>query len=73
MSQFVTIWHDVNIGSYFIRHNVAEIEVKKLMAALARQQGAEEKEASSHLFQKLSILLQRGNATLFLNRTPHNM
>ena len=31
-------------------HKVAEIEVKKLSAALARQQGAEEKEAPSHLF-----------------------
>jgi hypothetical protein len=51
-------------------HKVAEQEIKKLTAALARQQGAEEKETSSHLFQKLSILLQRGNAALFLNRTP---
>ena len=37
-------------------HKVAEQEIKKLSAALARQQGAEEKETSSHLFQKLSIL-----------------
>ena len=51
-------------------HEVAEREVKKLSAALARQQGTEEKEASTHLFQKLSILLHRGNASLFLNRTP---
>ena len=54
-------------------HKVAEIEVRKLSAALARQQGAEEKEAPLHLFQKLSILLQHGNATLFLSHTSDNM
>ena len=50
-------------------HQVAVGEVKKLGAALARQQGDEEKEAS-RLFQKLSMLLQKGNSALFLNRTP---
>ena len=38
-------------------HKVVAREVKKLSAALARQQGAEEKEASTCFFQKLSILL----------------
>ena len=33
----------------------------------------QKKEASSHLFQKPSIILQHGNATLFLNCTPDNM
>lgn len=51
-------------------HQVAVGEVKKLGAALARQQGDEEKEASRRLFQKLSMLLQKGNSALFLNRTP---
>ena len=51
-------------------HQVAVMEVKKLGAALARQQGDEEKEASRRLFQKLSMLLQKGNSALFLNRTP---
>ena len=45
-------------------------EIRKLAAALARQTGQEEKEAKSHLFQKLSILLVRGNGALFVNRIP---
>ena len=53
-------------------HKVAVQEVKKLAGALARQQGEEEKEAARRLFQKLSMLLQRGNSALFLNRTPDN-
>ena len=36
--------------------------IKKLAGALARQQGEEEKESSRRLFQKLSMLLQRGNS-----------
>ena len=51
-------------------HQIAVGEVKKLAAALARQQGDEELEAARRLFQKLSMLLQRGNSELFLNRTP---
>ena len=48
-------------------------EIRKLAAALARRSGKEEKEARSHLFQKLSILLVRGNAALFVNRIPDNV
>ena len=35
-------WHEVAVG-----------EIKKLAAALSRQTGQEEKEAKSHLFQKM--------------------
>jgi hypothetical protein len=55
-------WHELAVG-----------EIRKLAAALARQSGQEEKEARSHLFQKLSILLVRGNAALFVNRIPDNV
>jgi hypothetical protein len=51
-------------------HQVAVQEIKKVAGALARQQGDEEKDASRRLFQKLAMLLQRGNSALFLNRTP---
>ena len=51
-------------------HERAVQEIKKLGAALARQTGQEESEAVRHLFQRLSVLLVRGNAALFLNRTP---
>ena len=34
--------------------------------------GREEAECVRHLFQRLSILLVKGNAALFLNRQPHH-
>ena len=50
-------------------HRVAEAEVRKLGSALGRHTGQEEGEATSQLFQRLSILLMKGNSALFLNRT----
>ena len=47
------------------RHKVAVKEVRKLGVALGRHTGQEEGEAVSHLFQRLSILLVKGNAALF--------
>ena len=51
-------------------HSVAEHEVKKLGAALARNTGQEEGEAVRHLWCRLGILLQRGNAAILGNRVP---
>jgi hypothetical protein len=51
-------------------HKVALAEVQKLAAALARHTGQEEAEACRHLFSRLSILLQRGNAAIIANRIP---
>ena len=48
-------------------HSVAEREVKKLGAALARHTGQEEGEAISHLCGRLGVLLQRGNAAILGN------
>ncbi len=48
-------------------HAGAEREVKKLGAALARHTGQEEGEAISHLWSRMGILLQRGNAAILLN------
>ena len=45
-------------------HSVAEREVRKLGAALARHTGQEEGEAISHLWGRLGVLLQRGNAAI---------
>jgi hypothetical protein len=39
-------------------------------AALARHTGEEESEKIRHLYQRLAILLVKGNAALFLNRLP---
>ena len=51
-------------------HEQATIQVKKLASALARHTGQEESEAVRHLYQRLAILLVKGNAALFLNRVP---
>jgi hypothetical protein len=51
-------------------HVVAVAEVRKLAAALARHTGQEEAEACRHLFSRLSIVLQRGNAAILANRIP---
>ena len=51
-------------------HETAEREVKKLGSALARHTGQLEGEAISHLWGRLGILLQRGNAAILGNRVP---
>ena len=49
-------------------HSAADRQVKKLGAALAQHNGQPEDEASRHIFQRLSILLQKGNASMIMNR-----
>ena len=51
-------------------HKVAVQQVKKLGTVLARQRGEDEQVEVRHLFQRLSLLLVRGNATLLVNRVP---
>ena len=51
-------------------HQVGEAELRKLGAALARQTGQEDSMATSHLFQKLSVLLVKGNSAMINNRQP---
>ena len=51
-------------------HEVATREVVKLGRALARHTGEEEGEAVRHLWGRLGILLQRGNAAILGNRVP---
>ena len=51
-------------------HTTAEKQVKKLGSCLARHTGQEEEEAISHLWGRLGILLQRGNAAILANRVP---
>ena len=54
-------------------HSRAVSETKKLGQALARSTGQSDSEAVSHLFQRLSVFLIRGNAILMINRVPHNV
>ena len=51
-------------------HTAAEAEVKKLGVVLARQTGQEEGEVLRHLWGRLGLLLQRGNAAILGNRLP---
>ena len=48
----------------------AVLQLKKLGSALARHTGEEESEKIRHLYQRMAILLVKGNAALFLNRLP---
>ena len=49
-------------------HSAAVRQVRKLGAALARHNGQPEEEASRHLFQRLSITIQKGNSSMITNR-----
>ena len=51
-------------------HDLAVEQIKKIATAQARQTGDEEAVAIAHLFQRLAVLLQKGNAALLLNRIP---
>ena len=51
-------------------HGVAEEQVQKLGRALARQSGEDEDQTVKHLYQKLSLLLMKGNSALLINRVP---
>ena len=45
-------------------------QIKKLAKALSRQTGQEESVAVSHIWQRLSVHLMKGNTALLLNRFP---
>jgi hypothetical protein len=51
-------------------HPDAATQICRIARSMARQSGAPESVAIKHFFQKLGVLLQRGNAALFLSRRP---
>ena len=51
-------------------HEESEKVIIKLARQLSTQSGQRYEETSRHLFQRLSILLTRGNAALITNRIP---
>ena len=53
-------------------HNESEAVITKLAAQLARQTGGETAETKRHLFQRLVVLLVRGNAALITTRAPQD-
>ena len=51
-------------------HRVALEQLHKLSSALARHTGQEESDMFDHLVKRVSILLQKGLASMLLNRNP---
>ena len=51
-------------------HKTAEVQVKRIAQALARQTGREESECVSKATSRLSLLLMKGNAAILTNRIP---
>ena len=51
-------------------HNTAAEHIKRLGKALGRNTGQDEGDTTRHLFQRLSVLLVRGNVSLLINRIP---
>ena len=51
-------------------HEAAVNQIRKIGSSLARHTGQEDLTTISRLFQRLSVLLAKGNAALLLNRTP---
>ena len=50
----------------------AVLQLKKLGSALARHTGEEESEKIRHLYQRMAILLVKGNAAFALEQTPQS-
>ena len=51
-------------------HSQAVEHITRLAWQLARHTGREDNEVIRHLFQRLGILLMKGNSALILSRTP---
>ena len=51
-------------------HKMMVEQVEKLGSTLMRHRGEDEQLETQHLFQRLSLLLMRGNAALLVNRVP---
>ena len=51
-------------------HKVMVEQVEKLGSTLVRHRGEDEQLETRHLFQRLSLLLVRGNAALLVIRAP---
>ena len=54
-------------------HSTAVGQVKKLGTALARKKGCDDREPTSQLFSRLSVILMRGNALMLSSRIPDVM
>ena len=64
---FGTLYFSITLGGW---HAKAVLQIKRLARAQARTTGKDEDEAIRHLFQRLAVLLVKGNAALLVNRIP---
>ena len=48
------------------------VQVKRMGSALARNRGEDNSDVIRHLTQKVAVVLVRMNASMLLNRAPHN-
>ena len=53
-------------------HETGEEQIKKIGVALARHLGQDEADTVRHLFQRLAVLLVKGNVALLINRIPNH-
>ena len=51
-------------------HEATELQVKRVASAQARHTGEELSDATRHLYQKMAVLLVKGNSALLNNRIP---
>ena len=51
-------------------HKTTILDLKKIVRAQARAKGQEDEEAIRHLFQRISVLLMKGNSALLASREP---
>ena len=51
-------------------HPLAADHIRRIARASARCTGKEEDEAVRHLFQRLAVLLVKGNAAMLIHRVP---
>ena len=59
-------------GAMLWMHKVTIQQLKQLGSALGRQTGQDESVAVGHLFQRFSLHLMKGNASMLVTRRPDN-
>ena len=65
---FVLVFQE-SLGGY---HERSATVLKRIALAQSRAKGTDETETIGHFFQKLSIILQKGNCSLLISHAPHS-
>jgi hypothetical protein len=67
------VFTPIPVDTFGAFHEVAIANLRKLGQCLARATAEEESISVNHFFQRLSVTLMKGNASLLLNRIPTNV